>query len=118
MRVAAHPWGPFSARRSVYSIPEQNPYLPRAYRDGNQARIAYSIAEAMPRTVRVSADAAKRQPAKVGSGLEAPPSAAWTPGPRSRLGGRIYEAIHHEVRRWRDGGIADAPLNRRWPRLN
>jgi hypothetical protein len=58
VRVATQPWGPFSAKRSVYSIPERNPYLPRAYQDGDQIRIAYSIPQAMPRTVRVSADAA------------------------------------------------------------
>ena len=50
--------GPDGRSQSVDSIPEQNPYLPRAYWDGNQLRIAYSIPGAMPRTVRVSADAA------------------------------------------------------------
>jgi hypothetical protein len=58
MRVATHPWGPFSAKRPVYSIPEQNPYLPRAFRDGDQIRIAYSIPQAMPRSVRSAGPAA------------------------------------------------------------
>jgi hypothetical protein len=52
LRAAAHPWGPFSTKRSVYRIPEQGTYLPRAYWDRSLLRVAYSVPNARPSFAR------------------------------------------------------------------
>jgi hypothetical protein len=54
-RVAAHPWGPFSAKRSVFTIPERDAYLPRASWVGSNLQIVYSVPDSPPRSVRLPA---------------------------------------------------------------
>ena len=50
VREAAHPWGPFSAKRPVYQLPERDTYLPRAYWDRGRVQVAYSVLNAKPRS--------------------------------------------------------------------
>lgn len=52
VRAAAHPWGPFSAKRSLYRVPEQGTYLPRAYWDRSLLVVAYSVPNSRPSFVR------------------------------------------------------------------
>jgi hypothetical protein len=55
MRTAPRPWGPFSARRPVYHLPEASAYLPRAHWDGDHLEVAYSVQNDRPRFVRLRA---------------------------------------------------------------
>lgn len=46
IRYAAYPWGPWSARKTAYTLPASDngkSYLPRAIRSGIRIRVAYSV---------------------------------------------------------------------------
>ncbi len=50
LRIASAPQGPWSASHTLYAIPEQHPYLPRAHVDGSgTVQLAYSVADSRPR---------------------------------------------------------------------
>ncbi len=54
LRVASRPQGPWSARHTLYAIPEPHPYLPRARTDATGAvQLAYSVANSRPRYLTV-----------------------------------------------------------------
>src|SRR6266487_2203941 len=54
LRVAPRPQGPWSARHTLYAVPEPHPYLPHARTDASgTVRLAYSVADGRPRYLTV-----------------------------------------------------------------
>lgn len=54
LRVAPRPQGPWSAKRTLYAVPEPHPYLPHARTDtSGTIRLAYSVANGRPRYLTI-----------------------------------------------------------------
>jgi hypothetical protein len=68
LRVAPRPQGPWSARRTLYAVPEPHPYLPHARTDASgTVRLAYSVADSRPRYLTVNWGAGVSSDVVIGS---------------------------------------------------